>query len=302
MSRPWFKSTLKEWSPRWRLRVWRTSCGSLATEALCKSRHQPPDSLQVINNCGSVQGVSLHAPEERTVGKLTLYTERSVEIRFCGRTVKIHFHWCQNAFTFTVIPLCGVAMCLQSSLETLDQTLGLRMIGRVPTFPLKTSLWISIVKYPVRSPIVYVWCNVQTSSGIATTTGRMWKNEVLRSWWCRRALDLESTRRRKTLGGHSSGVPRGSVIGPLMFRLFVNDVPDVLGTLTLLFADDAKMVTRRSQSMNIHSSLTVAWDWSKKWDQPINPTKCNYLTIGRAAPLRLSFSPMGVAPPSPYPN
>ncbi len=41
-----------------------------------------------------------------------------------------------------------------------------------------------------------------------------------------------------------SDVPQGSVIGPLLFFLFVNDLPDVLETLTLLFADDVKMVTR----------------------------------------------------------
>ncbi len=41
-----------------------------------------------------------------------------------------------------------------------------------------------------------------------------------------------------------SAVPQSSGIGPLLFLLFVNDLPDVLKALTLLFADDAKMVTR----------------------------------------------------------
>ncbi len=97
-----------------------------------------------------------------------------------------------------------------------------------------------------------------------------------------------------------SGVPQDSVIGPLRFLLFVNGLPDVLEALTLLLADDIKMVTRRSQSMNLHSSLTAAWDWSQKWDLPINPTKSNlYLTIGREVSLSLSFFPNWSGTPIP---
>ncbi len=79
-----------------------------------------------------------------------------------------------------------------------------------------------------------------------------------------------------------SGVPQGSVIGPLLFLIFVNDLPEVLEARTLRFADDVKMVTLRSQS----SSLIAALEWSNKLDLPINPTKCNYPTIGREVPLR----------------
>ncbi len=78
-----------------------------------------------------------------------------------------------------------------------------------------------------------------------------------------------------------SGISQGSVIGPLLFLLFVNDLLDALKSLTLLFADDVKMVTPRTQDMNLHSSLTAALNWSQKWHLPINPAEYNNVTIGR---------------------
>ncbi len=113
-------------------------------------------------------------------------------------------------------------------------------------------------------------------------------------WWIEACLSGGLSRVHVS-GEHSGafpmhrGVPKGSVIGPLLFLLFMNDLADVLDALTLLFTDDVKMVTRRTPTMSRHSSFTSAWDWSKKWDLPINPTKCNYLIIGQEAPLRLSF-------------
>ncbi len=56
---------------------------------------------------------------------------------------------------------------------------------------------------------------------------------------------------------------------PLMFLLCVNGPPDTLEPLTLLFADDVKMVTPQTQNMK--SFLIAAWDWSQKWDLSINP-------------------------------
>ncbi len=48
-----------------------------------------------------------------------------------------------------------------------------------------------------------------------------------------------------------NGVTQGSVIGPLLFLLFVNGLPDVLEALTLLFADDVKLVSRWTQNNRI---------------------------------------------------
>ncbi len=94
-------------------------------------------------------------------------------------------------------------------------------------------------------------------------------------------------------------VPHGYVVGPLLSLLFVNYLYDALEALKLLFADDVKLVTGRTQNMNPHRSLTAAWDWLKKWDLSINPAKCNYLTIGREVPLRLFFIPDGSGTPIP---
>ncbi len=76
------------------------------------------------------------------------------------------------------------------------------------------------------------------------------------------------------------------MIGPLFILLFVNDLPDALKALMLLFVDDVKIVTRRTQNMHLPKSLTAAWDWSKKWDLPINPAKCNNFTIRLKVPVR----------------
>ncbi len=85
-----------------------------------------------------------------------------------------------------------------------------------------------------------------------------------------------------------SGVPQGSVFGPLIFFLSVNYLPSVTNVTALLFTDYVKKVSPCSQSDLLQGSLYNVWNWLVNWDLPINPTKCNYIAIGRAPPLQLS--------------
>ena len=82
-----------------------------------------------------------------------------------------------------------------------------------------------------------------------------------------------------------SGVPQGSVLGPLLFILFVNDLPDALQCNIQMFADDTKLylpVRDPSDAGLLQADINAAMDWSKKWQLCFNPGKCKVLHVGKA--------------------
>ena len=72
-----------------------------------------------------------------------------------------------------------------------------------------------------------------------------------------------------------SGVPQGSVLGPLLFRVFINDLPEHLICNPKLFADDASLNAIRYDGKysteNIEHDLKLIHDWSVKWKMLFNP-------------------------------
>ena len=69
-----------------------------------------------------------------------------------------------------------------------------------------------------------------------------------------------------------SGVPQGSVLGPLLFIIYINDLATSLGNKAFVFADDVKLLsTDRKALIN---DLRVVTKWSLDWDMPLNDTKC----------------------------
>ncbi|MCG7865188.1 MAG: hypothetical protein JAY74_02330 [Candidatus Thiodiazotropha taylori] len=83
----------------------------------------------------------------------------------------------------------------------------------------------------------------------------------------------------------TSGVPQGSVLGPLLFLLYINDLPENIQSQVRLFADDTAVyltVSSLQDSQVLQSDLDSLQRWERTWDMEFNPSKCQVLHITRS--------------------
>ena len=116
-------------------------------------------------------------------------------------------------------------------------------------------------------------------------------HEWIRGW-------LTNRRQRVVIDGESSdlvhvtsGVPQGSVLGPCLFLLFINDLAEDLESIVRLFADDTiayLTIDSQSDANRLQKDLDRLATWGINWQMEFHPEKCQVLRVTKK--LKPSFS------------
>ena len=81
-----------------------------------------------------------------------------------------------------------------------------------------------------------------------------------------------------------SGVPQGTVLGPLLFLFYSADLPnEVLHSDISIYADDTKLykaIHNVNDCIELQNDLNRIYSWAQKWQMELNPDKTKLLTIG----------------------
>ena len=86
-----------------------------------------------------------------------------------------------------------------------------------------------------------------------------------------------------------SGTPQGTVLGPLLSVVYINDNLDNVESECLLFADDIKIYranTSKEDARSLQFDLNTLEEWSDEWLLRLHPDKCHVLTLGKKLAAR----------------
>ena len=95
----------------------------------------------------------------------------------------------------------------------------------------------------------------------------------------------------------TSGVPQGTVLGPLMFLVLIDSLGDTeIDALLTAFADDSKVtlpINNEAEALKLQSDLELIYDWEKKNNMKFNISKFNVVKFGRNQDLKENYNYFG---------
>ena len=109
---------------------------------------------------------------------------------------------------------------------------------------------------------------------------RQWLSNFLKKRKQRVVIDGESS----DLVDVVSGVPQGTVLGPILFLLHINDLPSQVSSKVRLFADDCliyREIKTASDQIKLQEDLNSLEKWGAKWGMRFNAAKCNVMRVSR---------------------
>ena len=119
---------------------------------------------------------------------------------------------------------------------------------------------------------------------------KLWKTGITGNTWSWLKEYLTGRRQHVNINGCFSsalpvisGVPQGRILGPLLFLIYINDLPSWTTYVNLfLFADDTKClksITTPIDTTLLQSDLDSLSEWSLEWKLSFNELKCFLLTF-----------------------
>ena len=114
------------------------------------------------------------------------------------------------------------------------------------------------------------------------------------AWLSNRTQTVRVGESESTASAVKSGVPQGSVLGPPLFDVFIDDLDDCAELLDILlkFADDTKgmkEITGIEDNEKLQQSLDKLVSWAEKWGMQYNIPKCKIMHVGKNNPRHEYF-------------
>ena len=87
----------------------------------------------------------------------------------------------------------------------------------------------------------------------------------------------------------TSGIPQGSILGPVLFTIFINDLPEAIEVNCKVFADDTKIYDNSKNHSKIQKDLYKMQKWTETWNLYFNVAKCKVMYMGKKNPKTVYY-------------